>query len=369
MRGMRPGTAGRQRLERRARGLELGPVVVGVVQRRGDVGAQGVDHDPEHVVRAGGLDRPPGSTGLPQSASGAPPVAEGSETVRRTSSIGWAPHAERFDVDLVPEVSVVRRHVGLGNRVRRARGVDDGDLEVRGRSRRRGQGRGRAQAGPGGQRHAKGQRRRRRSEDRLALVVAALVHVPHARLGRPGAAVSAGDRPLGLFFARAQRNRGHQRRSDPRWPRPGTPHLSPVALEGGLRRREVRDVDVRLAQRVDQVGLHLVRLGPARFDARARSRIRAGRCRRCRRRHARVRPAPHPPGQDRCGEPQKRQPEDREPQVSPRWPGSGRAPRKGRVRRVRWPLASASSSPLPSSAWSGPRRPCRRRPDGSCSRA
>ena len=179
-----------QRLERRVRSRELGPVVVGVVQGRRHVGAQRVDHDPEHVVRQVRRPRPQGPPDRPR-ARAAPPVAEGSETVRRTSSIGWAPHAERSTSTSCQRCALVRRHVGLGNRVRRARGVDDGDLEVRGRSRGRGEGRGRAQPGPRGQRHAKGQRRRRRSEDRLALVVAALVHVPHPRLGDPGAAVSA----------------------------------------------------------------------------------------------------------------------------------------------------------------------------------
>ncbi len=236
--------------------------------------------------------------------------------------------------------------------------VDDHDLEARERGRRRRQRGGYAQAGPRRQRHAKGQRRRRRREDRLALVVAALVHVPDLGLGRPRAAVAAGDGPLRLFLARAQRHCGHEGGPNPRGPRPRPAHLSPVALEGGLRGREVRDVDARIPERVDQVGLHFVRLGASPLAAAgARPRAGTGSLRRRRGRQACVRAAPHSPRQHRCGEPHKRQPEERGPQVSPRWPASGRAPRKGRARRARPPRISASWSPLPSSSSQGPRRP------------
>ena len=135
-RGHETGDGRQERLERGPRRGELGPVFVGVVQRGRDVRAQGVDHDPEHVVRQ-----------ARRSAGDDHRIAPERERARagrgrhRPSCAARARSPRRSHAERSTSTSCQRCASSAATRVsrhgvRRARGVDDGDLEARRRRRR-----------------------------------------------------------------------------------------------------------------------------------------------------------------------------------------------------------------------------------------
>ena len=131
-----------------------------------------------------------------------------------------------------------------------------------------------------GYRHLERERRRRGADERVALIVASLVHVPDLGVRRPGLAGGiAGHRPLRLDRAGPQRDGGHVTRVGAARRNPGGPHLAPVRAHDLSLERRVPSLDARLLHALHEPQHHLVPVapplalirGPGRGGNRARS--------------------------------------------------------------------------------------------------
>ena len=211
---MSPESAGGARRAGGRGAAQLRGVLRVVVQRRGDVGAQRVDDDPEHVVGHCASAPRATITGSPHSASdiggtGGPSMnacvgsrssagREAPTSSRRRPGLSRRrPQASTRPFDRPtgqgrprrrPSARVAARDARLRETVLALRRVDQADREHGGQRQRDEQRRRDAKAGARRQSQARTRRGGRRREDALALVEAPFVHVPDARLRHPDVA-------------------------------------------------------------------------------------------------------------------------------------------------------------------------------------